>query len=103
MMDETYYGNGDFEFVNVDYERAYLKSAHKAISTCELWEWLRIYVPLENKGFMLSSTPELDKINNELRKDPTNQTHSGSSYAMVMRIMEYIAKNGYECYKLNVR
>ena len=99
IIDEMYYGNGEFDFVKTDFERAYLKSAHKAISTCELWEWLRMYMPHENKGFMWSSTTDLDRINQELWKDPLNGNHSGSSYGMVMRVMEYIAKNGYECYK----
>jgi hypothetical protein len=99
IIDETYYGNGEFEFIQSEFQRACLKSAHKAISTCELWDWLRLYIPPENKGFMWSSTPELDKINQELWKDPANICHSGSSYGMVMRIMEYIAKNGYDKYK----
>lgn len=93
---DTDYGNGEFEFVKSNFKREFLKSAHKAISTCELWEWLRMYIPPENKGFMWSSTPELDQINNELWKDPINENHSGSSYGMVMRSMEYIAKNGYD-------
>lgn len=101
IMDEMYYGNGEFDFVKSDFERACLKSAHRAISTCELWEWLRIYMPRENRGFMWSSSPELDRINQELWKDPLNANHSGSSYGMIMRIMEYIAKNGYDCYKRN--
>jgi hypothetical protein len=99
IIDETYYGNGEFDFVQSEFQRACLKSAHKAISTCELWKWLRLYIPQDKKGFMWSTSPELDRINQELWKDPTNDCHSGSSYAMVMRIMEYIAKNGYNKYK----
>jgi len=99
LIDETDYGNGEFEFVNCNSERAFLKSAHKAISTCELWDWLRIYMPRENKGFMWGSSPELDKINEELWKDLLNENHSGSSYVMVMRAMECIAKNGYDYFK----
>ena len=99
IMDEMYYGNGEFDFIQSNSERAFLKSAHKAISTCELWEWLRIYIPHEDKGFMWSSSPELDQINNELWKDQLNANHSGSSHGRIMRVMEYIAKNGYDCYK----
>ena len=102
-MDEMYYGNGEFDFVTNDFEREFLKSAHKAISKCELWEWLRIYIPHEDKGFMWSLSPELDRINEELMKDPINNNHSGFSYGMVMRIMEYIAKNGYESYKHQIK
>ena len=101
IMDETYYGNGEFEFIQSEFQKACLKSAHKAISTCELWNWIRLYIPLENKGFMWSLTPELDRINQELWKDPINECHSGSSHGMMMRTMEYIAKNGYSQYKQN--
>ena len=101
IMDEMYYGNGEFEFIKSEFERKCLKSAHKAISTCELWEWLRLYIPQDNIGFMWSSTPELDKLNQELWKDPINECHSGSSHGMMMRTMDYIAKNGYSQYKQN--
>ena len=99
IIDEMHYGNGEFDFIKSKSNRAFLKSAHKAISTCELWEWLRIYMPREDSGFMWSVSSELDRINQELWKDPLNENHSGSSYGMVMRIMEYIAKNEYDCYK----
>jgi len=96
-LDEYYYGNGEFDFINHKHTREFLKSAHKAISTCELWNWMRIYQPLS--GFMMSSALELDRINKELWKDPINSNHSGSSYAFIMREMEYISKNGYNNYK----
>jgi len=99
VFDEMYYGNGAFEFVEDNIIKDFLKSAHKAISLCELWDWLRIYEPPSNKGFMWSEIPELNKINYQLSKDSVNKLHSGSSYASIMRQMEYIAKNGYEKFK----
>jgi hypothetical protein len=33
-------------------------------------------------------------------KDPVNDGHSGASYGCTMRVMEYIAKNGYDSLKL---
>ena len=99
VFDELDYGNGEYDFVNDEYMRDFLKSAHKAISLCELWNWLRIYEPEPNKGFMWSKTPELDRLNQQMWKDPINVYHSGSSYGLVMREMEYIAKNGYNNYK----
>jgi hypothetical protein len=101
VIDEIDYGNGEFEFINDNYVKEILKSAHKAISLCELWNWLRIYEPPSGKGFMFNSTPELDKINEQMWKDPINNNHSGGSYAFVMRQMEYIAKNNYNNYKNN--
>jgi hypothetical protein len=99
VFDETHYGNGEFGFVRDEQTKEFLKSAHNAISLCELWNWLRMYEPLPNKGFMWSKTPEIDRINQQLWKDTININHSGSSYGVVMREMEYIAKNGYNNYK----
>ena len=99
IYDETHYGNGDFDFVRDISTKEFLKSAHRAISLCELWDWMRIYQPPPNTGFMWSKTPELDRINQQMWKDPVNGSHSGSSYGFIMREMEYIAKNGYENYK----
>ena len=91
--------NGGFEFVS-EWSRPYLKSAHQAVSRCELWNWLQVYKPEEERGFMFArNVPELDRLNEELMKDPVNGGHSGSSYACVMRNMEFIAKNGYQEFK----
>jgi hypothetical protein len=99
IIDEAHYGNGEFDFVKDKSTKEFLKSAHKAISLCELWNWMRIYEPPPNEGFMWSKTPELDKINQQFWKDPINEYHSGSSHAFIMREMEFIAKNGYNNYK----
>jgi hypothetical protein len=92
----SFYGDGKFEFINDETDRAYCINAHKAISVTENWEYLRTFVP--EKGFMYSS-PELDAIGNEMRKDPISHNHSSASYGIIMRIMEFIAKKGYEEYK----
>jgi hypothetical protein len=103
IIDEAYYGNGEFEFINNTSTRAFLKSAHKAISICELWDWLRIYEPPPKYGFMFSTSIERTKIDDQMYKDPINMLHSGSSYGGIMREMEFIAKNGYNKFKnLNI-
>ena len=101
VIDEIYYGNGKFEFVKDETIKDFLKSAHKAITSCELWNWLRIYQPSKDRGFMLNSATILDKLQQKMFEDPVNALHSGSSYGFIMREMEYIAKNGYENYKNN--
>jgi len=98
-MDKTYYGNGDFNFIKDESTKEFLKSAHAAITLCELWDWMRTYQPPHNTGFMWTKTPELDRLNQQMWKDPINSNHSGSSYGAIMREMEYIAKNGYDTYK----
>lgn len=99
VYDELYYGNGEFDFIRDESTREFLKSAHKAISICELWNWIRIYEPPPNEGFMLSIKPELNRIKQEMWKDPSNVFHSGASFGGIMRDMEYIAKHGYENFK----
>jgi len=99
-MPHTYYGNGTFEFAD-EYSREYLISAHKIITRCELWNWLRNFNPEPNRGFMFTQgVPELERLNEELFKDPVSSGHSGASYGITMRNMEYIAKNGYDVFKM---
>jgi len=94
-----YFGDGEFEFAK-SWDLPYLKSAHKAITTCELWDWLKNFEPQEDRGFMFSKdVPELDRLNEEMYKDPVNGGHSGASYGCTMRCMEYIAKHGYQAFK----
>lgn len=91
--------NGGFEFAD-NWSRPYYKSAHQAISRCELWNWLQTYKPEEGRGFMFATNvPELDRLNEEMEKDPVNGGHSGASYGCTMRSMEFIAKNGYQAFK----
>jgi len=100
--ESEFFGNGEFEFAD-NWSRPYFKSAHQAISRCELWNWLRNYEPEEGKGFMFArNVPELDKLSEEMNKDPINDGHSGASYGCTMRNMEYIAKHGYEAFKAEV-
>ena len=91
-------GDGKFEFVD-QWSRPYLENAHWAITQCELWDWLRTYSPPDGKGFMFSTTAEMERIKNKMNEQEIAGGHSGSSYGATMRAMEYIAKNGYETYK----
>ena len=98
-MDSNYYGvnaNHKFAFVK-DYQTfKYLSSAHGAISRCELWNWLRGWEP--PRGFMFDQSAEMELIREQMKKDEINESHSGASYAGIMREMQYIAKYGYTQY-----
>ena len=101
-MPIEYFGDGKFEFAS-EWSRPYFKSAHRAISQCELWNWLRNFEPEEDKGFMFArGVPELERLGEKMAEDPVNGGHSGSSYACTMRNMEFIAKNGYAKFKDNI-
>jgi|Laugrespbdmm15sn_2_1035079.scaffolds.fasta_scaffold108386_1 hypothetical protein len=91
--------NPSFDFVKSDEERMFLISAYSAIGDSELWNWLKTYDPDLSRGFMFTTCPELDRLRDSLNNDPVNYNHSGSSYGMTMRQMQYIAKNGYSKYR----
>ena len=91
--------NGGFEFAD-NWSRPYFKSAHQAISRCELWNFLRNFEPDSDRGFMFTrDVPELDRLNEEMYKDPINGGHSDASYGCTMRNMEFIEKHGYQAFK----
>jgi len=91
-------GDGSFDYMN-DPIVPYLVNAHWAITECELWDWLRTYSPPDGKGFMFSTTPETERIDAKMREQDISSGHSGCSYGYTMRVMESIAKEGYERYK----
>jgi len=99
MLTQTYFGNGEFEFIQSRSEREYYQNMHKAITRTEMWHWLRNYTPPSNSGFMMRTTPEMNRINDEASKENVFGGHSGSSHAFTMRAMEAIAKHGYEAFK----
>jgi hypothetical protein len=100
-----YFGDGEFNFDFVSsHSQLYFKSAHKAITNCEMWNWLRNFQVDENRGFMFTQgVPELSRISEEMAKDPVNEGHSGASYGCTMRSMDYIAKNGYDAFIDKIR
>lgn len=66
------------------------------------WVYLADPDPVGEGGFMFSresSRPEIrSEIDNEIAKTESGQGHSGASYGITMRHMEYIAKNGWLAY-----
>lgn len=76
-----------------------LRDAEAALTTCDLWDWLRDFTPHANDGFMFSTHPNLTRLTDAM----TYTGHSGSSYAWTMRVMENIAKNGWHSHVANVR
>lgn len=93
-----YYGINEphlFAFVNDLQEQQFLQSAHRAVSKCNLWGWLKDYNPL--MGFMFDNSNEVKLIRKEM------QTHGiskmGLDYSYILIYIQYIAKNGYSQYE----
>lgn len=100
MTEVTY--TGSFDFVK-SYDRASFENAHFAINQCELWEWIRDFDPPQGEGFMFCKTPELSRITAAMHEHNDNVAggHSGSSFAFVMRLMQYIATHGFAQFKVD--
>ena len=100
VMPSMYFGNGKFEFITSKYDREMLIGAHQVITNLELWNWMRHHKPDHNSGYMFWTHPNMGRIMSELDKGPVG--HSGSSFAITMRHMEYIADHGYDAYMLKI-
>ena len=87
-----------FDTLYSPYESTLLADAHQAVTQCEAWSWLATYDP-EN-GFMFSSHPTLDRITAAMTH---LDEHSGSSFGFTMRVMQSIAKRGWDAHRIIVR
>jgi hypothetical protein len=90
---------GNFNGLNLpSWDREMIGSGYQAVSAVEGgWEFLKTYEPPEGQGFMFSTPPpKLKEIDDEISKRYGG--HSGASYAMTMRTLQYIAKNGWDSF-----
>jgi hypothetical protein len=91
---------GDFKSLKIsDWEREMLDDAYKAVTKANKWGFLRRPDVPGPKGFMFSDWPEMKDIDIFMEYGG----HSGSSYGMTMRAMEFIAKNGWDAYAQNIQ
>ena len=54
---------------------------------------------MEHMNLMQQLNEERDGLKKEMEKNEINSNHSGSSYGITMRIMQYISINGYKKFK----
>ena len=88
------YAVGDFSFLTSKSERMMLEDAFQAVTAADAWELLKLpSVPGEG-GFMFSSHPAVLRISDCMKFDG----HSGGSFSLTLRQMEYIAKHGWDSY-----
>lgn len=90
--DPSYICTDNFECVDDEQEKMYYRSAYNSIMQLELWSWFQ----QNNEPFLLNASPEMELLRKRMWEDDINSYHSGSSYALVMRTIELIAKEGYE-------
>lgn len=76
-------------------DRQLLEDAYAAVTAAEAWDFLRDWSPPKERGFMFTQHPTLDSIQKQMK---LMGAHSGASYGYCMRVMEAIAKRGWESY-----
>jgi hypothetical protein len=85
----------DFSFVQYKCERRDLTVAYKCITENNLWEWYRDPANPPQGCFNYCDSPEAKVVFGALIDAGCN----GSALPLTLRTMQYIAKNGLECYK----
>jgi len=73
-----------------------VSSAYKVVHNLEKWDFLKEFDP-QDTGFMFSSNQTAITIMNHVDQD--YQGHSGGTIGLTMRVIQYIAINGYNEYK----
>ncbi len=89
---------GNFAGLNLPkWDREMIESGFQAVSSVEGgWEFLSTYDPGQG-GFMFSSPPpKMNEINDAVNR--LYGGHSGASYGCTMRVLQYIAKRGWDVY-----
>ena len=79
--------NGTFEYITDLGDRKMLATAYKAITVTENWEFLK------NQKEISYHSPEIHDINAKINEFGY-AGHSGSSFTMTMRVMQFIANHG---------
>jgi nanoRNase/pAp phosphatase (c-di-AMP/oligoRNAs hydrolase) len=90
-------GNGQFEYVQDRHSREMLLNAWQAITTTELWD----FVKQDIDSFMFSHDPRVTRIYNKM-EELGYGGHSGASFGFTMRNMQYLAEHGEEKFKTEI-
>lgn len=94
--------SGDFSRLPLsDGDKEMLSSAYEAVSSVpDGWDFLKTYDP-GHGGFMFSTPPpKMEEINKAVLDRYGG--HSGASYGMTMRNIQFIAKEGWSTYVTKV-
>ena len=92
-------GDGKFEFIEDNHTRKLFINAFQAITTTETWD----FVAKDRESFMFDQSPEIYRISDAMERCEFPQGHSGSSFGITMRNMQYLAKYGIQDYKTKIR
>jgi hypothetical protein len=88
---------GDFSFVKDKETQIMFADAYQAIEAAEAWDYMK--TDPGDGGYMFSQSDMLSKINSKM----TYNGHSGSSYGWTMRMMQRLARIGWEAFVLEAK
>ena len=89
------YTPGDFSFMKDKMFASYLSDIYNAVSITENWDSIRHF---NGDSFMYANDSFLHDIKMNMK---FLDEHSGSSYGVCMRTIEYIAKHGWSDFVQN--
>ena len=87
-------GDGNFYYITYENDRKIFENAWQAINLMEMWDYIAEYP----NAFMFSSDSRINFIIYKM-EELGYEGHSGSSFAITMRYMQYLARNGAEKFK----
>jgi len=89
---------GNFEgTIYKPFEQRMMKDAYDAVTEAEAWEEMK--GDPGDGGFMYSSAPHVKRISAKMKFDG----HSGASFGLTLRVMQYIAREGWGKYYAQVK
>ena len=83
-----------YDFASIGYserDSEMLNNGAAAVTAAEAWDWLRQF---NEESFMFSNDPMVQRITDKMGEYANH--HSGASFGMTMRVMEHIAKHGWD-------
>ncbi len=89
-----------YDFASLGYnasDTAMFNNMAAAITAAEAWDWMRQF---QGESFMYSRDPMIERITEKMGSGAYH--HSGASFGLCMRTMQYIAKNGWDVYAAEV-
>ena len=97
MNNINYPNDPCFNFMKYRDDAKMLTSAYSVINRLEKWIYMRDFVVDKNTGFMFNKDLEMNSIMDEISKAYVG--HSGTSMGIIMRTIQYIAKNGFRKFR----
>ena len=90
---------GIFDFVSDEYEREMIETAYNAVKELGLMDWIGS-VDLKETGISFFRHPNLIKIHDQIESMNTCPEHSSTSFVLTISVIQSIARNGLEAYKI---